>query len=45
MDRDMRTRMSPPPVQEARAMSYKYNVIRCAAFATFLVTIALLALR
>ena len=41
----MRTRTSPPPVQEARAMSYKFNVMRCAAFATFLVALALLSLR
>lgn len=40
----MRTRTSPPPVQEAWDMSYRYNVVRCAAFATFLVAVAWLAL-
>jgi len=40
----MRTRTSPPPVQEAWAVSYKYNVLRCAAFVTFLAALALYAL-
>lgn len=44
MDRDMRTRTSHPPVQEAWDMSYRYNVVRCATFATFLAALALLAI-
>jgi len=41
----MRTRTSPPPRQEARAMSYRYTLMRGAAFATFLVALALISLR
>lgn len=40
----MRTRTSHPPVREAWEMSYRYNVVRCATFAAFLVALALAAL-
>ena len=40
----MRTGTSLPPGQEARTMSYRYNVMRCASFVTFLVMVTLLAL-
>jgi hypothetical protein len=30
-------------VQEALAMRYRYNLLRCAAFVTFLVALALIA--